>query len=150
MLDKLDVGVLKIIGDDQAQSIAQNWLSIYCKHRTSFKGIRGGKTYLWDEIHSQFQNSDALEKYESHSAPSYYVIPDNFDELEKRVYVCREKPQGNPFLADFHIFPKNFSWSMVFNHEDAWIGPKFFMHPNYEKLNKVNEKAIKEISRAGT
>lgn len=148
MIDKLEIKIEKVIEDGEALDIAQKWLSIFCKHRTSFKGIRGGKSYLWDEIHSEFQNQDAIKKYEMHFAPSYYLIPDNFGEFQKQVFVSLEKPNGNSSLSDYHIFPKNFAWSMAFTHEDGWIGPKFFMHPNYVKLNRANEKAIKEISRA--
>ena len=137
----------KVIEGDKALSIAQGWLLIFCKHRTSFKGIRGGKTYLWDEIHSKFQNEEALEQYSLHQASSYFIIADNFGEFEKRVFVSRTKPNGNLNLADFHVFPKNLAWSMAFTHEDGWIGPKFFTHSKYQKLNKENEKDILAISK---
>jgi hypothetical protein len=48
---------------------------------------------------------------------------------------------------DFHVFPKNFAWSMAFTHEDGWIGPKFFKHVKYEQLQKQNNKAVTAMGR---
>ena len=144
---QLDLPDFEIIEGEQALQIAQKWLSVFCSHRTSFKGIRGGKTYLWDEMHSKFQNADAIAEYNKHFAPSYFLMPDNFAEFEKQIYVSRTKPMGNPKLSDFHVFPKNLAWSTAFTHEDGWIGPKFFRHSQYSLLNRANQKAMYELSR---
>lgn len=135
----------KTIEGEDALKIAHSWLSQFCKHRTSFKGILGGKNYLWDEIHSEHQNKEALLQYERHLAPSYILIEDNFGQHEKIVFVSKTKPSGNPKLSDFHVFPKNLAWSMAFTHEDGWIGPKFFKHTEYQALNKQNEKSIAQM-----
>jgi len=145
--EELDLVDYKIIEGEQALKVAQDWLSIFCSHRTSFKGIRGGKSYVWDEIHSKHQNTDAIIEYEKHFASSYFLMPDNFGEFEKQIYVSRTKPIGNPKLSDFHVFPKNLAWSIAFTHEDGWIGPKFFRHSKYSQLNKINEKSMHELSR---
>jgi hypothetical protein len=146
--EALGITNFQIVDDDVALLIAQQWLSVFCKHRTTFRGIRGGKSYLWDEIHSDWQNQEAVGKYGGHFAPSYYLMPDNFGEFKKEIFVTRTKPSGNFKLLDFHVFPKNFAWSMAFTHEDGWIGPKFFKHDNYLQLNKNNIKACNEISRS--
>ena len=147
LADEIGLSHYKIFKDEAASKIAHNWLATFCKHRTSFKGIRGGKSYLWDEIHSNNQNADALMEYEKHFASSYYLMLDNFGQHEKEIYVSTQKPTGNEKLRDFHVFPKNLAWSIAFTHEDGYIGPKFFKHSNYAKLNKENEKAYKELSR---
>ena len=64
-------------------------------------------------------------KYGKHFAPSYYLLPDNLGKFKKEIVVTRTKPSSNTKLLDFHVFPKNFAWSMAFTHEDGWIGPKF-------------------------
>ena len=46
---QLDLPDFEIIEGEQALQIAQKWLSVFCSHRTSFKGIRGGKleSFVW-------------------------------------------------------------------------------------------------------
>jgi hypothetical protein len=147
LADEIGLSDYKILKDGAALKVAQNWLKVFCIHRTSFKGVRGGKSYLWDEIHSDNQNADATAEFEKHFATSYYLMLDNFGENEKEIYVSTQKPAGNAGLKDFHVFPKNLAWSIAFTHEDGYIGPKFFKHSNYAKLNKENEKAFKELSK---
>ena len=145
--DELGISDYKVVEGDDATKIAHKWLAHFCSHRTSFKGILGGKTYLWDEIHSEYQNKDAMEQYESHFAPSYILMDDNFGQHGHKLFVSRVKPQGNSHLGDFHVFPKNFAWSMAFTHEDGWLGPIFFKHAKYGTLNKQNEKSMYQIQR---
>jgi len=139
--EALGITNFQIIENESALLIAQMWLSVFCNHRTSFKGVIGGKSYLWDEIQSDCQNHDALAAYEAHFAQSYYLMPDNFGEFNKEIFVSRIKPSGNPRRFDFHVFPINFAWSVAFTHEDGWIGPKFLKHKDYAVLNKNNKKA---------
>jgi hypothetical protein len=145
--EELGISEFKVIEGDEALKIAHHWLSIYCPKRTSFKGILGGKTYLWDEIHSDTQDELATQMYSENLAPSYFLMEDNFGQVLKQIFVTSIKPIENKYLMDFHVFPKNFAWSMAFTHEDGWIGPKFFKHVQYEQLQKQNNKAVTAKAR---
>jgi len=145
--EELDILEFQIIEGADAIKIAHEWLSIYCPHRTSFKGIRGSKTYLWDEIHSEAQNEKATEEYMLNFAPSYFLMEDNFGQDLKQIFVTSTKPIENKKLMDFHVFPKNFAWNMAFTHEDGWIGPKFFKHIQYDRLQRKNSKAVTAMER---
>jgi len=122
--EALRITNFQIVDDDAAILIAQQWLSVFCKHRTSFCGIRGEKSYLWNEIHRDWQNQKVVGKYGKHFAPSYYLLPDNLGKFKKEIVVTRTKPSSNTKLLDFHVFPPNFTWSIAFTHEDGWIWSK--------------------------
>ena len=77
--------------------------------------------YLSDEINSEWQNQDAFGKYRDHFAPSHYLMPDNFGKFNKEICVNGTKLSDNFTLLDFHLFPRNFAWSMPCSHEDSRI-----------------------------
>ncbi len=147
LLTNLEIDEYQIIRGDDAIKIAHKWLSIYCPERTSFKGIRRYKTYMWDVMNSEFQLEDAVEEYGKEAAPHYVILEDCFGQDEKEIYITKQKPTGNNKLQDFHVFPKNMAWSMSFTHEDGWIGPKFSRHKNYKNLVKKHVQAMEAINR---
>ncbi|MDK9683270.1 MULTISPECIES: hypothetical protein [Pseudoalteromonas] len=143
-MENLDIKS-ELHGDDAAK-VAFQWLKCFCPHLTSFSEFVKGKSYLWDELKEFTSNDEALTDFSSHQALNYYIMPDYFKPGEDSIYVTNKKPQGNLHRQDFHVFPKNFAWSMAFTHEDGWLGPKFVKYTNYQQLNNLNIKAVNEVA----
>lgn len=146
-LEKLELVDYGVVEHEEAMRVAQQWLSVFCPHRRTFDGIIKDKTYLWDELQSCWQNAEALRRYQELEALNYYIMPDCFGAPGHEMLITNIKPSANTHRQDFHVFPKNLAWSMAFTHEDGWIGPKFFEHPDYHALNQKNKAALKYAIR---
>ena len=63
-----------------------------------------------------------------------------------RACVTGQRPEAYN-LIDYYVCPPTLAWTMVFTHEDGWLGPYFAVPPDYEALNKKNRKQVDDNER---
>jgi hypothetical protein len=144
-LRKTEVHPGKIVSrfsKEEAIVLANSWLSIFGE-----KPAPHMHDFMWHVFSYGSYPSVALQKahdaYQNIASPEYVVLSNDRDEA----FITDQKPTSSCF-SDYYIFPKNLAWTMVFTHEDGWLGPFFAKHRDFEKLNHENLKKIMKIKEA--
>jgi hypothetical protein len=111
----------------EAFILQQQWLEHYAcavKEQTG-KWLAG--EYKWQAFsqgfHSCAKSSYALEKYLEMKVQNYFIM----NESGKTCFRCHSEtlPDLSEILDDLYVFPPDFSWTMVFTHEQTDFGPYF-------------------------
>jgi hypothetical protein len=113
------------------------WLDCFGKDRF---GVNA-RAYMWHvfsyERYPSLSGQAAQREYEQHEAPEFWVVSNERDEG----FVTDLLPQSCS-LRDWIVFPVNLAWTMVFTHEDGYLGPYFARSPAYASLNAENQTRV--------
>ncbi len=88
---------------------------------------------------SSISGEKARSEYESQDAAEYVVMSN-----EHKLTILTDLKPERCNLSDYYVFPVNMAWTMAFTHEEGWLGPYFTFHPDFEPLNRENEKLLKK------
>lgn len=134
--------VLAYFSAAEANDFAQTWL-------VHFGGKRRGvntKDFMWHvlsgECYPCTEGRVAWDDYTQQHAVQYVVLSND----RKNAILTDARPTKAMF-SDCYIFPLNFAWTMVFTHEDGWLGPYFAKHVDYDNLNRANLLELKKAQQ---
>jgi hypothetical protein len=127
--------IIETFNKKDSREIEAEWMRIYCKNKQGFNT----KDYRWHIFsgrgYPSVEADEAESMYSKHNAENYYVMFNNASTID----LVKQKPTDLNY-KDVYVFPKNMAWTMAFTHEEGWLGPYFAKHPNYQSLEKENEK----------
>ncbi|MFO0568940.1 MAG: DUF4275 family protein [Polyangiaceae bacterium] len=111
---------------DETIALRDSWRRVYARPLKRTHGVWHRGKYDW-HIFSQ-RDTYALEREEARAAyhaqlcNELLVIPN--DKHRAGYRVVTHEPVV-PDEEDVYIFPPDLAWTMVFTHEDGWLGPYF-------------------------
>ncbi len=128
--------IVRQLTQGEVTAAIEQWLSRFGQSR----GTVDTDSFLWHVFsfgsYPSVSRAPALEKYHGHQAVEYVVVSNERDEG----FITSTRPTETSLL-DWLVFPMNFAWTMVFTHEDEWLGPFFAEGPSYRTLNAANVQA---------
>lgn len=142
-LDVTPGAILRQYSDEEVAACVAKWLDVFGHDRL---GVNA-KAYLWHIFsggrYPSLGGNDALAEYKRCAAPEYVVLSNGRDiafETNLLPIACS--------LSDWYVCPRNFAWTMMFTHEDGWLGPYFARHKDFVKLNDANLKRLQKAAEA--
>lgn len=129
--------VIRAYSREEAAHWRAQWLDAFGRQR----GDVCVDPYLWHVFSFGCHPSVALDaaraEYGKAVASTYVVMAGESDAAaatDERPAQCNHD--------EYLVFPPNLAWTMVFTHEDGWLGPFFARHRDYDRLNAENLAAI--------
>jgi hypothetical protein len=112
---------------EQTESLRDAWRRIYARPLKRSLGVWHRGRYDWHvfsygDTHA-LDRADALNAYHAEKCTELFVLPNDKHELACRI--TTKRPPALEGAADVYVFPPDLSWTMVFTHEDGWLGPYF-------------------------
>lgn len=134
--------ILSRFGQEDAKVLAETWLTVFGQQLAPHM-----HDYMWHVFsyasYPSVAQHEALSAYAGVTSPEYVVLSNDQDEA----FLTDQKPSSCS-LRDYYVFPKNLAWTMVFTHEDGWLGPYFAKHSDFDKLNDENLRRIRKTEQA--
>ena len=133
--------ILARLTTGEAATLAAAWMQVFGR-----KPAPKTDRFMWHvfscDAYPSVRRQAALDAYEAVAAAEYVVLSNARDQA----LVTRRKPTSCS-LSDYYVFPRNLAWTMVFTHEDGWLGPYFAKHPQFEKLQDDNLNLVRKTQR---
>jgi hypothetical protein len=131
--------VVREFSQAQAEQLASDWLAVFGQNR---HGVNT-KAYLWHvfsfDRYPSVPGAAAIEQYKLQAAVEFVVLCN-----DRRQAIVTDALPEESCLSDYYVFPPNLAWTMAFTHEDGWLGPYFARHPDYVRLNEVNQSRLRK------
>jgi hypothetical protein len=124
----------------EANQFASNWLATFCAHGQEINT----RAFLWHVFSADCypckRGTVAIEAYKRQSGVEFVVLSND----RTLAFLTDMLPESSS-LSDYYVFPPNLAWTMAFTHEDGWLGPYFAQHPDYVRLNQINQSNIRKV-----
>jgi hypothetical protein len=123
---------LRELSKGELTDVCSQWLRRFARQVKRQEGTSIYRGFKWHGfsygIEPCLSGTGALEAFRQTKGRFYL-----FDESESYGYFCRTtfpfRPDLSEFRADLYLAGTDFSWTMLFTHEQPHIGP-FFAEPN--------------------
>ena len=121
--DDLPITTLTI---EETSALRDSWRRVYARPLGRATGVWHRGKYDWHVF--SHRDTFALEReaaraaYHAQACKVLLVITD--DKRRPGYRVVSAEPVV-PDEADAYVFPPDLAWTMVFTHEDGWLGPYF-------------------------
>jgi hypothetical protein len=118
---------------DEAAKLHERWRAVFASEVFARTGERVHLGYDWHACSYGFTESlakeAALEAYRLTALAPLHLLPNDDDDDAPCLLLAA--PAALPVLTDLDVsvVPHDFSWTMVFTHEDGYVGPFFARAP---------------------
>lgn len=152
----MELGLMPVaLSLEQTRALRDSWRRIYARPLKQAHGVwhRGGydwHVFSWEHTYALERNA-AKEAYRDQRCSELIVLPNEDSDCAARVHTS--SPPDLDGEQDIYISPPDFSWTMVFTHEDGYCGPYFCRsewvdHPPPKPIQPASQK--KKRSRNGS
>lgn len=131
--------ILTTYSADEARQWAHRWLEVFGRDRQGMST----KAYMWHVLsggrYPSVSGEQAAAAYAEQTGAEFVVLS---NDRISAVLSC-VRPESRTW-SDCYVFPPNLAWTMVFTHEDGWLGPYFARHRDYAALELENQAALRK------
>lgn len=112
---------------EQTHALRDAWRRVYARPLKRSHGVWHRGAYDWHifsfEDTYALEGDDARRAYAAERCAELVFLPNDKHDRGCRVVTVRPPELG--LQSDVYVFPPDLSWTVVFTHEDGWMGPYF-------------------------
>lgn len=116
------------IGQQEKYQLRQQWRAAFANHLRTYLSRRKSGDRDWHVFGTKQavcrDGATALGLYARTQVPDIFILPED-DALPGLRCTGTIPPDLSSLQLDLYVSPPDFTWTMVFTHEQPWRGPYF-------------------------